>query len=138
MPKPIKELKVRIIIELLGAPQKHIDDTMKLVMQKIKELKNIKVTSENIFASKKLKDKPLWSTFTEFEATFKDFQVLLGFCFEYMPSSVEIIEPANPHLENRDMSDLFNDLLARLHQYDMLLKNFRAENFMLKKKIEKS
>ena len=53
-----------------------------------------------------------------------------------MPSSIENLEPENFAIKANNLNDLLNDLLARLHKYDMLLKNFNAENSLLKKKLE--
>jgi hypothetical protein len=53
-----------------------------------------------------------------------------------MPSSIEILEPEKIGGTREPLTNLLNDLIARLHQYDMLLKNLHAENLMLKKKVE--
>ena len=57
-------------------------------------------------------------------------------CFDFMPSVIEIIEPLDLKFESKDYEDFMNDLLARLHQYDFVVKNLRAENMMLKKEKE--
>ena len=43
-----------------------------------------------------------------------------------MPSSLEILEPKGLRLETNQFAGLINDLLARLHQIDMVLKGLRA------------
>ncbi|MCX6774643.1 MAG: hypothetical protein NTY99_00970 [DPANN group archaeon] len=45
-------------------------------------------------------------------------------------------EPDQLLVQIADINAIINDLAARLHQYDAALKILRAENFMLKKKLE--
>jgi len=53
-----------------------------------------------------------------------------------MPSSIEILEPQELKINTTNAAELFNDLLARLHQNDLLLRNVIAELGMLKRKLE--
>ena len=62
---------------------------------------------------------------------------LIGFCFDFMPSSIEILEPNNLSMEIQEIGDLLNDLLARLHKYDMALKSIRAQNIILSRELQK-
>ena len=76
------------------------------------------------------KDK-LFTVFAEIELYVKTPQDLVEFCFLYMPSSIEILEPEKIHFDAPAFSGFFNDLQGRLHQLDMLVKNLRAENKLL-------
>src|SRR3989344_4590330 len=78
----------------------------------------------------------LWSSFVDIKITFKDLNQMIVFCFDYMPSSVDIIEPLKFNFESVEISGLFNDLMGKIHHYDMLLKNFKAMNEMLKRKVK--
>ena len=53
-----------------------------------------------------------------------------------MPSSIEIIEPLSFNAKCTDMSNMINDLLAKIHRYDMVVKNMNAENVILKRKLD--
>lgn len=129
-------LKVRAIIEILGSPEPHVKSTMQMILDNVKKYKDVKVLHEQLFPAEKMGDKNLWSTFAELEMEAKNVQTLTGFCFDFMPSSLEILEPEEMQMQHHAVSDVLNDLLARLHQYDMVLKNIHAENILLKKKIE--
>ena len=98
---------------------------MNKVVSLIKEDKDIDLITHDTEEIKMVKD--LWSTFTEFELDFKDFKKLSTFCFDFMPSSVEVLEPSNPKITSEDASELLNDVLAKLHQYDMALKRMILE-----------
>ena len=130
------KLKARAVIEILGSPEEHVQKTMQMILDKTKQYPNATITSEKLFPAEKMSDKKLWSTFAELEMEAKTIQTLMGFCFDFMPSSLEILEPEEMSLQHHTISDFLNDLLARLHHYDMILKNIHAENILLKKRLE--
>ena len=121
----------RLVIEILGGPKEHIEKTMALVVKSLKEQDGVNVLKEK--TAEAVEQGQLFSVYTEVEAIFKDFDTMTGVCFDYMPSSIEIIEPSDFRTKSLDMSNLFNDLLARMHEVDMRLKNTNAENIILKK-----
>ena len=131
------KILVRSVIEVAGFPKDHIEEVMKKVVDKIKE--NFEVVKAEIFDSVELKDKltGFWSVFTEIELKFDDINAITLFCFEYMPSSIEILEPEELKFGSMEFGGFINDLLARLHEYDMVVKNLQAENMVIKKKQEK-
>jgi len=120
---------VRTVIEILGAPREHVDKTLKMVVDKANSA--FKIRDKKIYDAAEYKK--LWSAFTELEIEFKDVNALIGFCFDYMPSSIEVLEPNEFNYKNMEFNGFVNDLLARLHKYDMILKNLKAENILLKK-----
>ncbi len=125
------EILIRAIVEMLGAPKEHIEKTLKDYVQKIKENKKIKVLSEEYAEPKEVQK--LYSVFVELELRFKEMDEIINFCFDYMPSSIEIIEPEEVVLRSSDMTDFLNDLQGRLHKVDGMLKSMMAENKVLKK-----
>lgn len=126
-----QRIHARIIIEMMGAPKEHIVKTMELLIEKMKEDENVNlIGAEN--ADPIEKDK-MWSFFSEMEIEVKDASMLIGFCFDYMPSSVEILSPNNFSLNSAVLGGLLNDMQTRLHQVDMVLKGVSAENQLLKK-----
>lgn len=122
-------IKVSMIIELLGKPKDLMEKTFDKILDKLKSECDV-VKEER--AEFKPQEK-LWSTFVELELWVKDFKSLTAIMFEYMPSSIEILEPQNFLLKSFDLSSYLNDMQARLHQTDMGLKNARAEVEVLKK-----
>ena len=114
------------IIEILGAPKEHVVDTLYEYVGQIKKNKDIKVAKED-FAKPKQADK-LYTVFVELEIYVKNASTLAYFCFDYMPSSIEIIEPETFHYSATDFSSFFNDLQARLHRVDRVAKELAAKN----------
>lgn len=134
--KKSEHLRCRIILEVLGKPKEHIEKTLRDYVQKIKEDEDLIILNEK-FAEPKEKE-ALWTVFVELEMVIKSIPNLIGFCFDYMPSSVEILKPEEFKLKNRDISNFINDLQAKLHTVDMVAKKLRTENEFLKRNMKKS
>lgn len=127
---------IKIIMEILGAPKEHVEDTMKLVGEKMKKRENTRVIEYEEFPPEPVKDQPFFSSFSEAELEFKDIEDVVGFCFDFMPSSIEFVQPTDMRLNASEINSLLNDLLARLHQYDMVLKNVHAQNTLMKRELD--
>jgi hypothetical protein len=121
----------RVVIEVLGKPEEHVDKAMKGYIERLKKDKRYKILREE-FAEVKKQESGLWSTFTELEMEVENMQDLIGFCFDYMPSMLEVLTPSKIELSDKGFSDFFNDLQARLHQVDMIAKQVKMENDSLK------
>jgi len=126
----MQTIVARTIIEMLGAPKEYIADTLKKYVAKIKK-EGLEVNTEH-YAEPKEAGR-FFSVFVELEARFKDYKQLLDFCFDSMPSSVEIIEPAELTFDSGYVNDFLNDMQARLHEIDLIVKNTRAEKDVLDK-----
>ncbi|MBU4284139.1 MAG: hypothetical protein KJ968_03460 [Nanoarchaeota archaeon] len=137
--KEIKEkvaegrILTRIIIEIVGKPKEHIEKALRIVVEKIKEQRDIKIVEEQLFNAEKQNE--MFSTFAELGILFKDIQTLMGFCFDFMPSSVEILDPKKLGFESNNFAGLINDLLARLHQINLKVVQNNAEKKALKKNM---
>lgn len=130
-----KELiRCRAILEVLGKPKEHVEKTIKLLVEKIKEDPEISVLNEK-YADIKPQGKTMFSTFVELEMVIKGISTLTGFCFDFMPSSIDIEKPEQLTMKNRDISNIFNDMQSKLHNVDMVAKTLRAERDFLKRNL---
>ena len=127
-------IRFRTIIEVLGKPKEHVESSIKEYAGYIKEDKDLVVINDN-FAECVEKD-GFWVQFVEMEIVSKGIQKLISFCFEFMPSSIEIIKPDTLAMSNSELSGFFNDLQARLHNVDMVAKQLRNENTYLKRNFK--
>lgn len=123
---------IRSIIEVVGFPEEYIADAIKKIVDNIKEKPYIKIKSYNIAETKKYEK--MFSTFAELELEFQDLISVLNFCFDYLPSSVEIIQPENINQRSVDFAGFLNDLMLKLHEYNIVIRNLQAENKVLKMK----
>lgn len=127
-------IKALMVIEIMGSPKEHIEELMKSIVDNLKKEKDVKVNKETMNDAAQVKG--FYSTFTEMEIEVNDISKLVDLSFDYMPSSIEILEPEKTEVDMAYMTAFINDLLARLHKYDMLLKNFYAENKLMKDRIK--
>jgi len=121
-------IHVRVIIEMLGAPKEHVEKTLKMYVDKIKgEGQTYRVLTEEYSETTKAEDK-LWTQFVEMEFLAKDASAIVFFCFDYMPSSIEIMQPSEFRYRAADFSAFFNDFQNRLHTMDRFVKEVSAQH----------
>jgi len=145
--EPIKAL---MIIEMIGRPKEHLEETLKEYTKKIGSEKGITLINEKLHEPKKIehkkeetKDKKevkieteLFSTFAEIEIESKDVTTLMRIIFAYMPSHIEIISPENLELKNIDFNDLFNEVIRKMHEYDGIAKSMIMQNKIMKERFQ--
>ena len=113
-------IRCRTIIEVLGKPKEHVEKAISDYVEHIKQDSELVVLNED-YSEMKEQGK-LWSKFVELDLVIKGTQKLIGFCFEYMPSSIEVVKPEHLTMTNPELSNFLNDLQARLHSVDMVVK----------------
>lgn len=135
-------VKFMAIIELLGAPKKYVSDTLKSYVEAIKKNSDFHIISSKISSPKKAeKDEKdpqskdiktdLFAAFVELEVATKRKAKLFDFCFNYMPSSIEVVEPMNISFSANEMSKYLTDIQGTLHHVDFTLKQTNAANQLL-------
>ncbi len=129
-------IRCKTIIEILGKPKEHVEKTMRMYVDNIKNDPEL-IVLKTEFADAKEKEK-LWATFAELELIVKGIPKLTAFCFDYMPSSIEILKPEGFRMKKSAIENLLNDLQARLHQVDMIVKKQNNENEFLKQNLNKA
>ncbi len=129
-------IRCSIIIEVLGKPKEHVEKSIRDYVEKIKMDSDLIVMKAD-FADATEKES-LWATFVELDMVVKGIPKLISFCFDYMPSSVEISKPEEFIMKKSTVEDLLNDLQARLHNVDMVVKQQKNENEFLKHNLNKA
>ena len=117
-------IRARVVIEMLGKPQEYIADALRKYVATLKETYTIQTES---YAKPKEQGQHMFSVFAELEVDFKKLEELSGFCIDAMPSSIDILEPAELQLSAPTVSEFFNDVQSKLHQTDMLVKTLTAK-----------
>jgi hypothetical protein len=133
----IKEgwIRVKGVFEIAGFPEEHINKTIKLLAEKLQKEK-IKVIEQKIHAAKTVSDK-MFASFIEMEFLVTSLSQILGIIYDYLPSSIEIIEPHDPISDDPlAMTELMNDLIARLHKYSQTIQGLSAQNNILKQQLK--
>jgi hypothetical protein len=141
-----EKILCRAIVEVVGKPKEYVDKAIRTVIEAAKEIKGLKIQKTDVEETKSLKDEKLskteekiqqvsgelFSTFAEIEFTATTFDVVASFCFEFMPSSIEIIEPERFEVISREITKLLDDILGKLHNADMAVKKLNFENSALR------
>lgn len=122
----------------MGSPKEHIEKTIRHYVDKIeKDFKEIKVKDKYFEEAEESQESTenakLYNVFAEVDLEINGIENLSYFCIDYMPSSVEIIEPEVFEYESRDFTGFINDLLAKLHQIGTQLKRLNVENKQMSK-----
>tara|TARA_Y100000310_G_C20403891_1_gene678718 strand:- start:167 stop:754 length:588 start_codon:yes stop_codon:yes gene_type:complete len=129
-------IRCKIIIEVLGKPKEHVEKTLRTYVDKIKDDSDLIILNSNF--SEAIEKEKLWATFVELDMIIKGIPKLIAFCFDYMPSSIEITKPDEFVMKKSTVENLINDLQARLHQVDMIVKQQKSENEFLKQNLNRS
>ena len=127
------QITAKVVIEVLGTPKDHVEQTLKQIVELLKkEDRKYELLVAQVYEAKETK-KDWWNSFVDLEIRFKDLDTLVIFCFDYVPSSIDIVEPQSVELKASVMNGLLNDLLTQIHKYDMAYKKLRAENLLFKR-----
>lgn len=130
-------IHVNIIIEILGKPASHIEKVIEAAVEKLGTEKDVEILSREINPANKVENtNEVFTVFAEVELLVKGLPKIVDIVFDYMPASVEIVNPTAMNFKLEDANALLNDIATRLHQYDALSKRFRLERDYLAKKLE--
>ena len=122
----------RSILEIVGKPKEHIEQTMDMYIEKIKKDKNLDLVKiERPEAESHEKD--IFSVIAELEIKAKTGGDVMLFCYEYMPGSVEVLEPGELVFKAHEFTAFINDVQSKLHKVDMVVKKLSAENQVISK-----
>lgn len=131
--KEIKEylekgyIRVSVIFEVVGKPQKHVEETIKAYITNIKTNQEIKVIKEEYEPAEDAGD-DLFSTVAEVEMMLENMEKLTWLAINFSPASIEVIEPATLTIEQKEITHWMNDLLSRLHEMGMIQKAVRSQS----------
>ena len=115
----------------MGFPKEHVKEIANKILETLKNEENIHVKKD--FIEEPIQEKKLWSTFMELELEIKDFIHLNYFCFNYTPSSIEILDIKELTLTSRELTAALNDSLHKLHNFNITISKLFAENIALKR-----
>lgn len=135
MDKQIKEkleegaILFSAVIEIAGKPEKHIIDTMQLLLKRLPENKVFEIVEKTVHPAAKIEgSEEMYSTFTELTILTEKADNINEFVQQYLPASIEIIEPEHIQLTNVEASGMYNDIIARLHHNDMQTRTLAQQN----------
>ena len=142
--KEIKEkiqegwIRIRMIQELAGYPIAHVESTMDTMNGRLAGMDGVKILEREVHEAKEV-HKGIWSMFADVELLVKDFPTVILILFDFMPSSIEIIEPEDSiKMDVRELSSAINDLVGKMHHLDASAKKFMALSNRMKRKLDEA
>lgn len=120
-----QQIRAIMIVEVLGRPADHLKAALKDHIEKIRSIKNVELVSTNYSKPKKVEDeqhKDVFTAFAEVEVLCENFFKLAELMFDFMPSSIEVLDPADIKISSQEATSLLSDLSGRLHKYDEIAK----------------
>jgi hypothetical protein len=127
-------LLLDVIFEIVGNPKSYVTEAMDLVMKKVSESKNIKVVSQEIAEPADVGE-GLWGTHCATALLIKDVFTVSALIFTFIPSSIEVREPAKITLKDKELSDFFSDIATQLHQTNTKLIQVNSNNMTMLRNI---
>lgn len=126
-----------MIVEMAGSPAPYVREMLSKHIMILNEVKDIKVVSIKISEPVEVKDaKGMYTCFAEADFETETFSRMIDTMFDFMPSSVEIIEPSRVSLDMHEATALLNNLSGRLHRYDELAKIAKIRIDQMTKELE--
>jgi len=109
-------------MEVIGFPEEHVNKVSINVVEKLKKEEGIQVLKESSPKAEKVKE-TIFASMIEVELKINDYAKLLHFCYDYLPSTVEILDTEKIAMPVREFTNGLNDMLAKLHQYNLTMNH---------------
>lgn len=125
-----------MIVEMMGKPAEHLKKAIEKhvgVLYKVDDIEvdRIEISEPKEFVQEKDKEKKggadegeekMFTTFAECEFEIPSLARLTETMFDFMPSSVEVLEPSNVKMDSFEATNLMNNISGRMHRYDEFAK----------------
>jgi len=132
-----QKLRAIMIVEMAGRPPKHLEETLKLHIGQLKQLKDVEIVNETISDPKRLEsEQEMYTCFAEVEIKVIGLARLIELIFDFMPSSIEILEPSELKFDVLETTSFLNNLTGRLHRYDEIAKIAQLQTQQYARKLQ--
>ena len=121
-----------MIVEIAGRPAEHVKVALGEHIGVLNKVDDVTVHSIKISEPRTLSrgdrqqvtggEEEMFTCFAEADFECDSFGRLSETMFDFMPSSVEVIEPSKVSLSMSEATDLLNNISGRMHRYDELAK----------------
>ncbi len=127
-------IRAKAIVEVVGKPKEHVEETLNVLIKNIADDNKVKLEQREVYEAKEVQN--FFSAFAEVDVLFEETRSLIDFCFDYMPSSIDIIEPGELRIDSKSLSLFLNDLTGRLHSINAKMANKNAESKIMMQNAE--
>jgi hypothetical protein len=129
----IKMVTAIIVVEMMGKPADYLKQSLETHIGNLEKRKNVEIKRKDLNDPKEIENSGgMFSCFAEVELEVEKLKELFDIIFDYMPSSVEVVEPSSVSISLEEATALLNNLTGRLHRYDEVAKSakFRMDHLM--------
>ena len=131
-----KGIKAIMILEVLGRPPEHLNETLEELIGRIDSEQGVKVISKKINEPVLMKDrKDFYTNFAEIEVEVEEIINLAMLIFKYMPANIEVVSPELIVLTNNGWNEILNELIRKLHGYEEIARIIQIEKTVLENKL---
>ena len=112
---------------MAGRPAEHLTAALEKHIGILNDVKDIHVHSIKVSEPREIEMKEgggekMWTTFAEADFECESFARLSETMFDFMPSSIEVIDSSRVTLDASEATDLLNNISGRMHRYDEIAK----------------
>ena len=120
-----------MIVEMAGRPAEHLSESLEKHISILNDIKDITVHSIRVSKPREIKREDsadvseediMFTAFAEADFECDNFGRLSETMFDFMPSSVEVIEPPKISMDTYEATNLLNNISGRMHRYDEVAK----------------
>ena len=120
-----------MIVEMAGRPAMHLIESLKTHVDILRQVKDAEVHEIKVSEPREIKidgkddvkeGEEMFTAFAECDFEIPSFSRLTETMFDFMPSSVEVVEPDSVKLNLGEATDLLNNISGRMHRYDEIAK----------------
>lgn len=123
-----------MIVEMAGRPAEHLTEALEKHIGILNDVKDIEVHSIKVSEPREIEigekvstEEVMFTAFAEADFECDSFGRLSETMFDFMPSSVEVIEPVKISMDMQDATNLLNNISGRMHRYDEFAKMAQAK-----------
>lgn len=131
-----KKITALMVLEVIGRPPEHLNETLEDLIKKIGDEKGVEIKERKINEPQPMKEEEgFFTNFAEVEVEVEEVLYIAMLMFKYMPAHIEIIYPETITLSNNNWNEIMNELTRRLHGYDEVARIIQIEKNILEKKL---
>lgn len=119
-------IHLNVMFEVVGHPKEHVENALKSYIANIKQDQTVNFLNENYEPAEEI-EKGIFSAFAETELLVEDLNKVTWLAINFTPASIEFIEPEKITLNDKELTDFMNDLLAKLHEIGTIQKASNSE-----------
>lgn len=130
------KITANALIQIAGRPIEKVEEALKIVVEKIKEDKRIKVNSEEISEPEFEEESKLYSGLIELNAKFENTQTILDFIVDFTPNSIEIEEPNELKFDSAEFTGILNDMSAHMLRANIKNQKLNSQLYSAVKQLQ--